>query len=487
MKMPQRTLGLRLTLILLVLVPITAVFGAGGWMLLDTLESELEERLQDDIALIARTLSEPMARAVQLERERTVARTLQSATEFGRVYGVYVYDADGELITGADRQAGQSAPSEITSSDLDVASGGDYRSVGGEEVYSYFIPLTGAGGQTVGMLQVTRQASEMRDYLRELRLQVIGLVLGFSLLFIVILFLGHHVAIGRALNRLSSSMSSVTQGDTSVRAVPGGPQEIRQLGRQFNTMLDGIVDRDARLADERERQMRLEARLRQSEKYALVGRLAAGVAHELGTPLSVIDGHAQRLLREADTDSRAAKTLQRIRDAAERMAVVVQQLLGFGRGAASDNEPVQLQRLVSLAAADVRAFFESGGTALEISPGKEETTVRGDEGRLREALAHLLKNAAHAASGRKVRIRWAAGDIFIDDSGPGISATDRERVFEPFYTTKAPGEGSGLGLAVVRGILADFGAEIHVSDSDLGGACFHIVFPEADEMQGAER
>lgn len=487
MKLPERTLGLRLTLILLVLVPITAVFGVGGWMLLDTLESELEERLQDDIALIARTLSEPMARAVQLERERTVARTLQSATEFGRVYGVYVYDANGELITGADRQAGQAAPSEITSSDLDVESGGDYRSVGGEEVYSYFIPLTGTGGQTVGMLQVTRQASEMRDYLRELRLQVIGLVLGFSLLFVIILFLGHHVAIGRALNRLSFSMGKVTKGDTSVRAIPGGPQEIRQLGRQFNTMLDGIVERDSRLADEREHQMRLEARLRQSEKYALVGRLAAGVAHELGTPLSVIDGHAQRLLRDTETDSRTARTLQRIRDAAERMAVVVQQLLGFGRGAASDNEPVQLQRLVSLAAADVRALFESNGTELQVVHGEPGSTVRGDQGRLREALVHLLKNAGYAAKGEKVRVQWEARDIRIEDSGPGISAADRERVFEPFYTTKAPGEGSGLGLAVVRGILADFGAEIHVGNSELGGACFHIVFPETDELEGADR
>jgi signal transduction histidine kinase len=395
------------------------------------------------------------------------------------VYGVYLYDETGTLVARADRAAGQPGaqlpPVPLESRDI-----GEYRSVGGREVYSYFTPLTGAGGQAIGMLQVTRRASEIRDYLATLRINAAVIMLGTSALLIAICLLGYHAVIGRPLKRLASTMECVAQGDTQARAAITGPEEIRRLAHRFNSMLGGIADRDAVLGRKRAEQARLAQKLRRSEKYALVGRLAAGVAHELGTPLSVIDGQAQRLLRAKPRQSKDYAMLSAIREAAGRMSTIVRQLLGFGNDASPAVRPVAVQRLVSLAAADVRAQFEKETAKFEIIAASPAAHVPADETRMREALGHLLRNALHASCGGRVRIGWQQNDrstrIFVENSGSPISAGDRERIFEPFFTTKEPGAGSGLGLAIVKSTVADHGAEIEVYDSPLGGAGFSVAF-----------
>jgi two-component system, NtrC family, sensor kinase len=479
----RKAVDLRLAVILMVLVPLLLVFGGGGLLALGAVERQLEDRMQEDISLIARTLRLPMSRALERERDREVDQALRSAIGFGRVYGVYLYDADGKLMTQADHLPGGNAPDGAASELRQLREKDqleDYRSMGGQEVFSLFTPLTDTGGQVIGMLQITRQVSEMREYINNLRWRVLPTLLAFSLLFILIVIVGHHFAIGRPLSRLTHSMDRIAEGDTRVRSVPSGPREIFRLGERFNLMLDGIDERDRHLAAQRERQLRLADRLRQSEKFAMAGRLAAGVAHELGTPLSVVDGHVQRLLRRQRPGTLEHDTLTKIRHAAAQMAEVVQHLLGFGRGAAAERRPVLVRRLIELAAADVRTLFASADTELRVEPGPDDATVDADEGRLREALTHLLKNALQAARGGRVLLGWhvdpGSTTLFVEDSGEGIDEEDRSRIFEPFFTTKEPGQGSGLGLAVVQGILADHGAAIAVDGSRLGGAAFTIEF-----------
>ena len=482
----RTAIDLRLAVVLLVLVPLLAVFGIGGFAALGVLEKQLEERHQEDITLIARTLKLPMSRALERERDRAMDQALRSAFDFGRVYGVYVYDADGELVSRADHLPDRSRP-EGVAFELRQVQGqdhvGDYRSMGGQEVFSLFTPLTDAGGQVIGMLQITRQVSEMRDYVNALRWRVLPLLLAFGSLFILIVIAGHHVAIGGPLQRLTHTMNRVAAGDQGVRAYPGGPKEINGLGERFNLMLDGIRERDGDLARQRETKARLVDKLRESEKYVLAGRLAAGVAHELGAPLSVVDGHVQRLLRQETAGTPRHEALRRIRNASTQMAEVVQHLLGFGRGSSADAKPASVNRLVALAAADVRVLFDESGTQLEVRPAAIDRTITVDESRIREALTHLLRNALHAAKGGRVvlggQTEATRTIIYVEDSGEGVAEDDRQRIFEPFFSTRPRGQGSGLGLAVVRGIAAGHGADIEVYASDLGGAGFRLNFPAA--------
>ncbi|MBN1238269.1 MAG: sensor histidine kinase [Gammaproteobacteria bacterium] len=480
----RQVYSLRAAVIVIVLVPLLAVFGVGGLIALGSVERRVEARMKEEIALIARTLRAPLARSLEQRRDNSLDRSLRSTSQISRVYGVYLYDASGTLIARADQSADGVSPA-IASLDLEKERiGGTYRSMDGREVYSYFTPLTGSGGQNVGMLQVTRRASEIQDYLADLRRNVVLIMLGIFALFVGIVLLGYHFAIGRPLNRLAEAMDVVGGGDVGARAAATGPAELRTLAQRFNSMLAGIAERDAVLERERAEQARLERRLRQSEKSALVGRLAAGVAHELGAPLSVIDGQAQRLLRGAEPGSKEQGMLLGIRGSAERMATIVRQLLGFSREAAPEHRRVTMQRLVSLAAADVRAVFEKQSAQFEVVAASPEAEIDADEGRMREALAHLLRNALQASGGGRVRIGWqqqgAGVRLFIENSGRPIPTQDHKRIFEPFYTTKEPGEGSGLGLAIVNATVADHGAEIAVYDSPLGGAGFRIDFPGGD-------
>lgn len=487
MRPMPRAIDLRLAIILLVLLPLLSVFGVGGWILFAALEKRVEARLQEDIALIARTLKQPMARALDAGRYRATQQAWSSAYEFGRVYGVYVYDAGGDLITRADGLGGNQ---EFRANVADIrelaedAEIGDYRSMGGEEVFSYFTPLIGAGGQVIGMLQVTRQVSEMRHDIGELRWQVFLVLFAAGIVSMAIVIVGHQLAIGRPLGLLTGAMDEVVAGKDDVRAIPRGPSEMMRLARRFNLMLEEIRDRDQKLKKQHQEQTHLSERLRQTEKYALAGRLAAGVAHELGTPLSVVDGHVQRLLRDERAGSSAHGSLLGIRSASRRMAEVVEHLLGLARSSSVPAVPVSISRLVRLAAADMRLQFEKAGTSFECGDHPPDVLVNGDQGRLREALGHLLRNALQAAGETgAVRLSWKpAGDsveMMIEDSGAGLDAEDRERIFEPFFTTKKPGEGSGLGLAVVRGIVSDHDGSIAVTQSRLGGAAFALSLPLA--------
>lgn len=480
MRLLPESFSLRGSVIFAVLVPLLGVFGLSGIAVLATLEQQLEERLQDDIAVIARTLQAPLARSLERERPYSLGRAMRSASDFNRVYGVYVYDNEGEQVARAQ----DDQPARNTSlDDLGVEirqTTSEYGSIGGRAVYSYFTPLTDVGGNAIGMLQVTRRVSEMQSYLGRVRTMATVAMLALGVFFVAIIVLGHHLVIGRPLARLADAMARIGAGDTTARADVNGPAEIRWLARRFNTMVDGIAERDDALARERTHQQQLEDELRQSEKYAFVGRLASGVAHELGGPLNVVDGQAQKLMREKHDGSREHDRLARIRESTSRMVATVEQLLGFARESGDTMQDVSVSRLVSLAEADVRSQFEEHGATLEVAADAGDATIRADENRMRHVLVNLLRNALYASDGGDVRAGWRADAdavrLFVENTGRPIPHEEHERIFEPFYTTKPAGVGSGLGLAIVRGTIADHGAEIRVSDSELGGAAFEIEF-----------
>src|SRR5690606_28709141 len=155
--------------------------------------------------------------------------------------------------------------------------------------------------------------------------------------------------------------------------------------------------------------------------------LAAGVAHELGTPLSVVYGHVQRLMRRKSPDSSDYEVLVRVRESAARMSMIVRELLGFGREASPGRKPVPVRRLVTVAVADLRAPSENVGARLEIIGASPEALVGVDETRVREALVHLLRNAVQAAGTGRVRVGWDDGEsgvrIFVENSGAPIPVT----------------------------------------------------------------
>ncbi len=224
--------------------------------------------------------------------------------------------------------------------------------------------------------------------------------------------------------------------------------------------------------------------LLRTEKLATVGRLAAGLAHEVGNPLGAVTGYAElaRSRLPSDPHPDLVDALARISAAAQRIDRIVRDLLDFARPAASLLAPLDLMAAVDAAIrlARVQARFKHVEVEIEVSEGLPR--VLADEHHLSQVLLNLLLNAGDAmgGTGRLRLLARAAQDgrvaLAVEDSGPGILAADLSRVFDPFFTTKDPGEGTGLGLAISHRIMESFGGEITARNGDQGGAVFELRF-----------
>ena len=486
----KRRMSLRTALVLRVLAPLLLALGGTILWLLNTVETEAERRLKDEVELVARALRLPLVRALERDRPGAVSEALRSALSIGRVYGAYVYGPDGVVVSSFGGPDPVGPPERI---DELVAIGdrtGEFGSLAGRRVYSAFVPLTDEWGRGLGLLQVTRRQSDFDEYIAGLRLRAVSmLLLGMAVVSVLVLR-GHRAAVGGPLGRLNDSMTRVGSGDTSHRADASGPSELAALSHSFNSMLDRLEQTADELDERRRTEQALQVRLASTEKLAAVGELASGVAHELGSPLSVVDGQAQRLLRDYDDGHHAAGTLTTIRDQVRRMEAIIRQLMDFARSGPGRRRNASLTGVVRGAVAAAGEVARRTGTTIELEPGSEDVTLRLEARRFEEALTNLVRNGCQASRGGRVRISQRVSDdhaeVVVEDDGPGIPREIHTRVFEPFYTTKPSGEGSGLGLAVAHGIVDRHGGSIEVDDSPLGGARFAVRLPLALETKHEE-
>jgi signal transduction histidine kinase len=477
---PRRGLSLRLSLLLFLVIPLIGVLAVAGYYSLQRLEAQVEKRMQEDIELIARTLRGPLEYALEHGREGSLSQAVSSAFRFDRVYGAYVYDSDGRKIA----TSGPREPLVRSRHLAEMAAGdriGGYQEADGKQVYSYFVPLSDSVGRNTGLLQLTRDAADIQQYIHRVRNQALTLLSLLSLLLVGIVIYGHYRVIGYNLGLLVRSMARIESGEQKHRALHRGPREVRRLAEGMNAMLNSIARSQRELEQQRQEQAKLAQQLQQSQKMAAIGQLAAGVAHELGTPLSVVSGKAQRMLRNTELSKPVNKVFQEIREAVQHMEHIVRQLLDFGRGNRLRLRQMALDDIAECAAGQVRDEARRKSIDLTLCGDQPAPVMPVDAVRLEQALVNLLRNAVQAVgNGGKVRLGWFQNEhqvgFLVADDGPGVPRELHSRLFEPFFTTKAVGEGTGLGLAVALAAAGDHTGRLEVGTSDLGGALFTMIF-----------
>lgn len=468
-------------LLLYVIGPLLLALTAVAYFTLWNLEADRERRMKEEIELVARAVSVPVARALQEGAPGDVGDALASVFRIDRVYGANVYDTDGGLLASFGRDPGVS-PGDRRRVAVRGDRAGAYGQSGERRVYSYFVPLSDPGGRLDGLLEVMRRRRDIDAEVRRVRWQVGGVFL-FCLLGVTgLVILGHRRAIGAHLARLSSDMARVAGRVADHRAAVGGPREIAEVAVELNGMLDRIAAAEREVSERRRVERGLEEKLRRTEQLAVIGQLAAGVAHELGAPLSVVDRSAQRVAASERLSPLSEAALSRIRREVGRMTRIVRQLLDYGACPTTVRDTVAVDRLARRAAIGVRDLAEERDVALELVGDTPAPRVRVDPVRCEHALRNLLQNALQAANeGGVVRLSWAAEGgqaiVSVDDDGPGVPEEVRGRLFEAFFTTKPPGRGAGLGLAVVQGVADELGGRVCVGDSELGGARFSLRLP----------
>jgi signal transduction histidine kinase len=279
----------------------------------------------------------------------------------------------------------------------------------------------------------------------------------------------------RPLTALAARADAIARGDTGPAAPITGPGEVGHLAARVEEMAERIGERTE-----------LQAALARGDRLASVGVMAAQVAHEINNPLTTVLGYAALLAEDKPADHPDRRGLELLASEAARMKAIVAGLLGYARAEsiADRGEPSDLGAIGRLVAALMAPVVRRSQATLTVALD-DAPTIAFDAHALQQVLVNLVTNALHAAPRGAVTVTWSqlpgGTSITIDvcDDGPGIAASDRLRIFDPFVTSKPAAAGTGLGLAVVRHLVARAGASIAVDDAATGGARFRVIVARA--------
>jgi len=232
--------------------------------------------------------------------------------------------------------------------------------------------------------------------------------------------------------------------------------------------------------------VRLEEQLQQREKLSSIGLLAAGVAHEINTPLTGVSSYTQMLLGMLAEADPKHSLLQKIRRQTDRATGIVNNLLNFSRtGGVTEFAEVDLNRVLDDTLQLLEPQFRQSGVELAREYAEDLPHVYGNAGKLQQVFTNLLLNARDAIpDGGRVRLRTLSDDrdlvtVEVVDTGIGIAPENVARIYDPFFTTKGVGRGTGLGLAVSYGIVQEHSGHISVESAPGRGTTFRITLPTA--------
>ena len=263
--------------------------------------------------------------------------------------------------------------------------------------------------------------------------------------------------------------SSIRESIVNLAIAPLVSKDLQQIGRLI--IFDDVTDREE-----------LERRLVQADKLSSIGLLAAGVAHEVNTPLAVISTYAQMLAKQVSGDDQKAKLLDKIAKQTFRASEIVNSLLNFSRTSATDFADVDLNRILRETVSLVEHQFQTAGVVTDLSLADNLLSIRGNSGKLQQVFLNLFINAKDAMPDGGVltiRSRAEAGFAVLEiaDTGQGIPPEHLARIYDPFFTTKGPKKGTGLGLSISYGIVHEHDGIIEVDSTVGGGTRFRLEFP----------
>jgi len=270
---------------------------------------------------------------------------------------------------------------------------------------------------------------------------------------------------------------------------------------------DGSITHYVSIQQDMSEYEELEAKFRQAQKMEALGTLVGGIAHDFNNVLAGILGNLYLVKKQTADDAGVQTNLHRIEQAGQRAADMIRQLLAFARKGESEISPMPVQPFIKEILKLARSSIPEN-IALQHDLGEQDYLIRGDGSQMQQVMLNLLVNASHALEGRHAPVikvsmhRYEPDDDFlfvhhemdhkpmlcitVADNGCGISKANLEHVFEPFFTTKAEGKGTGLGLAMVYGLMQNHGGVIDVESEEGSGTRMKLYFPLSDSSDVAD-
>ncbi|MBI2358165.1 MAG: HAMP domain-containing protein [Deltaproteobacteria bacterium] len=448
-------------------------------------------------------------------------RDLKATQEFvdrvgprGNIHGIIVYDLQGRRVA-VSRSLTESFPGLDPTAILALDPASVLQKRKGTEgylqgpgllVYYHVEPIISSENKLAGAFLLGRQGHGWRlaetIKTRRDRIVITTSVLVLVLSLLILLIVRRNVS--RPIDELIERIREIGKGHWEQRIQVMGKDEVSLLASEFNRLSERLRDTYRSLVNEQQQKLELEKDLRHSERLASVGQLAAGLAHEIGTPLNIIGGRAEYLTRRPRSTEELNENLLIIREQIDRIAGIVRQLLEFSRRKEPSLRTVDIASLLAQVRQLVQHKLDEKGIKVDLEVSEPLPEIQADPDLLQQLFLNLYLNSLHGLGhGGRISIRVQASDngiirpsaasgvrwlgIAFEDNGPGIRPEHLDRVFDPFFTTKDIGEGTGLGLSVSYGIVRDHGGEIRVESEAGKYARFVIQLPVTPSDESASR
>ncbi len=401
--------------------------------------------------------------------------------------GIYLYHQDPDRRFGDQTGSGYRLTAELTAGEWSAIRNAErygslYRDDGRMLFFRKFEPYRNRPVRW--LLVIETDADTLLAPIHDLR-RSIWLLLGALLLVSLLVASWAALRLSRPAHALADVITRYADGNHGVRYRDRRRDEIGAAGRAFN-YLAASLERAERDRDQAEQAVR------QSERLAAVGQLAAGISHEINNPLMNIMSLASLVENSLDaSDEQAVSDLKLLQSEGQRCARIVQGILNFARKSKPCYAPFDLAALL----ADTLVLMRHRIEVAEICVHREFAEclpMEGDPNLLQQVLVNVLLNAIQASPLRSTitvsaRIRGERVCVSVLDEGPGLPEGELAQVFDPFFTTKAEGEGTGLGLSVSYGIVKDHGGEIRTENTPAGGLCLQIELPVSQGRRAPEQ
>ncbi len=489
--------GTKLTLALI--APLVALTGLYGWV--DEIRSR--DRLMQELVREGRAISKTVQIAmVDYLDSNTLAEAhelIDKITLYERVLGLRLFDERGILLHESSSLvdypfANMAALRETVLGRRETFESS--RFVGDEPAVTFLLPLVAPDDRLLGAVQVLQLQSYIDREILEARKSIVVLGalailgVGATLLFVT------RASVGKPIERLVRSFRDASSGDFRARVPVGGPDELGRLAAEFNAMCERLESARRSLEREQLERRRVEAELRRSERLASVGRLAAGLAHEIGTPLGVIKGRAETALRDGTPPERVKSHLAVVSTQIDRIERIVRGLLDFARAREIRVSTTDVGEVARQVVEFLDQRFHSRGIVVDVRLAPDVPPVEADADRLTEVFLNLAMNAIDAMPGGgtlEIRIvrspegrARAHGDpsqsfvaATFEDTGTGMPPEVAERAFDPFFTTKDVGLGTGLGLSIAFGVVKEHGGWLDLDTEPGRGTRVTVNIPAA--------
>lgn len=418
----------------------------------------------------------------------------------GREVGtVTIFQRDVRIATtvttaGGERAVGTRVSAEVGESVLARGETWNQRAFVVNDWYlSAYEPIRGQSGEIVGILYV----GLLEDAYTSIRDRVIVSFFAIaSTGFFLILLLTYRMIrnLTQPIGEMAAATRRIAAGSLDQRVSVSSEDEIGQLAMGFNSMLGslrqmkGDLEQWGKTLEQKVQQrtdelVAMQARMAEADRLAALGRLAAGVAHEINNPLGGILSLTALTLEDMDPRAPDRENLEEVIRQTERCRDIVKGLLDFSRQSEPRTAPADLNSLIdaTLALVEKQALFHNIEVVRRLAPDLPNVVV--DESQIQQVFINIILNAVQAMQerGRLVIETRLSGDRFVEaaiiDTGPGIPPEVHGRIFEPFFTTRKDGEGTGLGLAIAYGIMAKHGGTIEVESGPGSGATFIVRLP----------